>query len=163
MKKLLFLFLFAIAINFASAQDAKPTKEETQKFITNMISQVIGSPQKAGKSILIKSQSFNEKFTEFTIKKGIGDDNNYIYEYNNISWGQLTDFQIQEEGFVSILVLLFKSNLQQKIKESDGKVQTSFTISLLLYVPTEKLESCKKAFLRLKGIAEEENKDPFQK
>ncbi len=65
MKKIILLVLIAVAFNIANAQDAKPTKEETQKFITNMISQVIGAEPTEYTRVQINDQLFSDGFTAF--------------------------------------------------------------------------------------------------
>lgn len=46
-------------------------------------------------------------------------------------------------------------------KEKSVPMNTRYTDQFFIYVPTDKVESCKKALLRLSEIAKEENKDPF--
>ena len=84
MKKILFLFLFATALNSATAQDAKPTKEETQKFINNVFSQVIGKPMYGQGPNLLGLQTFSENFKTFKITENAGGVAFFLEKYSDI-------------------------------------------------------------------------------
>ena len=171
MKRLLISFLFIAGALSAQAQDSKPSKEATQKFLNNILSQVVGNPQDAlqPKIRLIQKQSFENDFTKYILING---SDNYFRErseYINVPWQDFTDFIVEINGGIQSYVrIIFKSNMEYEsfccfVDEDKGDPSFSiYTNQFLIYIPTDKLESCKKAFLRLSELAKEENKDPFK-
>ena len=77
MKKILLSFLLLSLVFIAQAQDAKPTKEATQKFLNTMLSQVVGNPQDASEPTirLIQKQSSDDGFSKYLRQNGSGDVN----------------------------------------------------------------------------------------
>ena len=171
MKKLLLLFLFITITSFANAQDAKPSKEETQKFLNNMLSSVIGNPQDSDQPTIrkIQKQSFTNDFSDYLRQNG---DNEFRErdEYIRIPWQDFTDFIVitQKNDIQTIVRLIFKTKMEEKyfccyVDEDNGIPALTFTTDqFLIFLPNDKVESCKKAILRLAEIAKEENKDPFK-
>ncbi len=172
MKKILLPFLLFAIVFTAQAQDAKPTKEATQKFLNTMLSQVVGNVEDVAQPTirLIQKQYFDNDFTKYLRENRTGDDMFEREEYLKLGWQDLTDIKvIRTDKIQSMIRLKFNSKMENKHfccfldEEKDKTVPISFnyTDQFFIYVPTDKVESCKKAFLRLVEIAKEENKDPF--
>lgn len=154
MKKLLSTCLL-IAMAFTShAQDGKPTKEETVKFINNALKLRIGTNYNSKQIITNYVFTLESVYFEKTNDLGTIMDNTF----SNLAWETLTNIkEIPDDSF--IFILTFDTPFKNTSKHT-GHVD--YYKDLYFHVPENKKDSLKKAFLRLSEIAKEENKDPFQ-
>jgi hypothetical protein len=172
MKKLLTI-CFLITIAFTSqAQEGKPTKEETIAFINRTINECKGFklPYYMGK---LESASFTEnKLTYKTTTSLTSGKKNCDREeiYEDIFWDKLKveniKFENNEDG-----ASYYEINFSQNMSHSDitencvfieNHSKTNILSNMYVFIPVQKKESIKKAFLRLSEIGKEENKDPFE-
>lgn len=81
-------------------------------------------------------------------------------KYNGFLWEYLDhdNFSIQSE---TTLYIRFRKQFHE-ISEIGSTPKDQLTNQLVVFIPAEKIESFKKACIRLSEIAKEENKDPFQ-
>lgn len=156
----IFLFtIFSFLVFGIQAQDKKPTKEATIKFMATVLKSI------EGKKYL--SSGMYHEIIEVNF-----DGNTYssLSSWNNgpaeketstnIKWESYDEKNSDDEKEADNLVK-FLPWFSLKIKcEFDRKI--SFRNNLILSIPKEKLSSFKKACLRLAEIAKEENKDPFE-
>lgn len=117
MKKILLSLLFFAAAFTMQAQDKKPTKEETQRFLNSMLQNVIGSEHAMAK---INIQSFNNGFDEYVFSEILEGNNKYYdkTEMSLIRWENLLarmdcdSTSIQSRVFVR---LFFSSQLKKSV------------------------------------------------
>ncbi|MEI9955276.1 MAG: hypothetical protein WDM90_02985 [Ferruginibacter sp.] len=163
MKKILLFSLCSILALIANAQNAKPSKEETQKFLVSMLKGALGKDVNDGIYTLTK-QSFSNDFDSYSsltvTDRGTTDGD----EVSLIDWAKL-DMKYLVNQFGSKDVIQFSCYFKNKIKVVNtdifGNVKTKMKDSFDFYVPTEKEESVWKACVRLRDLAKEETKDPF--
>lgn len=159
-----FLFLFFLASLFmVQAQDAKPSKEATQNFLLSMMKSVLGKDVNGGNYTLTK-QSFSNDFDSYTCTK-VTEFGNAVTEVSLIDWAKMDNgFQFFSYGSpdVSKFICFFTNKVQIVHTNIQGRIETKMIDSFGFFVPTEKKESVWKACLRLRELAKQENKDPFQ-
>lgn len=153
MKKLL-IICFLLATAFTSqAQDKKPIKEETVKFIDQALKLRIGTASFKRYTI----QEINFKPELITLVDLLDDKTRRRFnEYSNIKWETLINISIDLTEYTK-MTLKFEANYKFKYED-----YIDYSKILTLPIPENKIESLKKAFLRLSEIAKEENKDPFE-
>lgn len=164
MKKIILPLIFIGAAFVLQAQDTKPTKEATRKFINSMLAQVVG--EKCTGSYLIKKQSFISDFGSYEFTEGDGSG----WMSSNITlikWQELNEFEEYAEPKnvnLRFIRLSFNTKIKNVTDYNCCIVQGSsdFTNDFSFYVSADKYESVKKACYRLSEIAKEENKDPFK-
>jgi hypothetical protein len=177
MKKLLTICLIMATVFTANAQNGKPTNEETVIFIKRQLELRIGTKVQETESFIfrINKNDFNhsslnneKQYIDPSVNKG----NIQIKNISQIKWESLDLIKMGENYHNDGLIIVeFKSPYSYywksyKIRD-DGKEYMytegeSFSSTLEIFIPIEKYESIKKAFLRLSEIAKEENKDPFK-
>jgi len=175
MKKLFLSFLFLAFVFMVQAQDAKPTKEETVKFLNSICQKMIGR-ENAEYSEYSKFQICEFTNTSYIVKWKTNEPNHaehlHTFFWENISWEDNTKITI-DQTFGEIIKVLVEFKLGIPFKETfttynnDGSIRESKVTEgrgpfFRAYIPEEKFESFKKAILRLSEIAKEENKDPFK-
>lgn len=154
MKKLITIGLL-IATSFTVNAQEKPSREQTIKFIDTTLKKFVGNNDAAE---VLKNISFDG--VEL-IKTSTMYNEPSIDKYSNLHWEELS-FAIREDSKVSgftKIQLSFETNFKQYMSLLNKE---RFFDWFTLYVPTDKIQSIEKAFLRLKEIAKEENKDPFE-
>ncbi len=164
MKKLLLSIFFIAAASLTQAQDIKPTKEVTQRFINLILGKAVGEFYIEGTPI--KIQSFSEAFTSF--KFSIEDkEAGYLSvdEYSEIKWDELNscvDFGGNKENKnLERVLLVFDSKVLYINKDEGMNARTKYVNQFTIEIPVDRTTSLIKAFERLSEIAKEENKDPF--
>ena len=140
----------------AIAQDKKPTKEETIAFMNSTLNKTIGFDGKDGiiNEVIFTGNSYFLKGYEELI------DGIFTKKYTQINW------ELDPDGFTindNCLRVKFTSNFSLKQKVKDQPEEEFFFADIDFLLPIEKIESFKKACLRLSELAKEENKDPFEK
>jgi hypothetical protein len=156
MKKLLILCLL-LAATFSTKAQEKVSMEVTAKFIETNLKKFIGNKADGW---LVTNVSFNGKEL-VVITSYLGTTN--IDTYSNFDWEDV-NFSVRDDSEKSIVpgfenvTLSFKTSYKQYI--SSLKKERLFDW-FDIHMPSDKIESLKKAFLRLQEIANEENKDPF--
>lgn len=172
MKKLITICFIMAIVFTVNAQDGKPTKEETVAFINRTLNECKGFklPFQMG---TIQNVDFSENkliyTTILTLSSGKKDcDHTEIYE--NINWDKLKidemEFNVSTD-YSSNYHIKFATNINKIIVDEncnyrDNSNKTNIQSNMYVFIPTNKKESIRKAFLRLSEIAKEENKDPFQ-
>ena len=163
MKKLL-PFVVLLSVTFAvQAQNAKPSKEETIRFMNAVLKSVEGSVVEVKSSIgehTIEQQTFDGTSYALHGYYPITKDKHLPTEvFSEIKWQSMDTESIIghkiSDDFTQVVVY-FSSKCKH-----DGIEGIQYRDSMYMYVPTSKLPSFKKALLRLAEIAKEENKDPF--
>ena len=176
MKKMLINCFFIMLCISVQAQ----TKEETEKFISKCMNEAIGLKAygvlKDGKVIeerLYEENTFQAKsITTFLANKDYeeGTYKNRTY-YTKLNWENVLSVEISQEYFhkndegVHLLVK-FSTNIKFENSCVSGSqnrscTQTFYGTSFWIFIPKNRAEACKKAFLHLVKIYKEENKDPF--
>lgn len=171
MKKLLTICLLMATVFTINAQDAKPTKEETIAFINRTINECKGFklPNYMGE---LENAFFtgNKLIYKSTTSLTSGKKNCAREEiYEDIAWDKLKIEDIKfesSESVASYYLISFKQNINhiyitENCVFSENSSRTNIQSNMYFFIPLEKKESIKKAFLRLSEIAKEENKDPF--
>ena len=167
MKQVLLSFLFSAFLFFVQAQETKPSKEVTQKFLSKILSQVVGNLPWEGAPQPIQKQVLNMDFTNYTMQTQ-SDETYKRTEFINIPWEDITTLDVTTNRIVSWININFKSKMEYRhhccfVDEDKGvPLTTNYEDQMRIYVLTDNVESCKKALLRLSEIAKEENKDPFK-
>ena len=157
MKKLLTI-CFLIAISFTVNAQQKPTKEETIAFMNRTLKSTISYMGDDGK---ILETEFNENQYYLKTYLDLGGTGYYSkYTNSQFPWDALEADQFKVNG--NELRISFSRNYRSKYKISDQPEKEQFISSLDITLPSDKIESFKKACIRLSEIAKEENKDPFQ-
>jgi hypothetical protein len=165
MKKLLSILFIAIA-TMAQAQDTKPTKEETQRFLNSMLSKTIGEIRYEIQPI--KTQIFSENFSKYEITYSLEDDNSYFNTdvITLIKWDNFLVFntyseEVYDNQNLAQIMVVFSTNIKNVNTCEICKEKTTYSKQFGFLVLKDKIESAKKAIIRLAEIAKEENKDPF--
>lgn len=166
MKKLLTICLIVAATCTVNAQE-KPSKDVTVKFIEASLKKSIGT---VSYGHLLTDVSFDgNELILTTTRKDL--DVRSTVTYSNFDWEGLSRFLVRNDsekstipGFEVVNISFETSYKQKTITEQYGKARKSELLStwFLIHMPTEKIVSLEKAFLRLSEIAKEENKDPFR-
>jgi hypothetical protein len=173
MKKLLTICLIMATAFTVNAQGGKPTKEETVAFINRTLNECKGFklPYYMG---TMQNVDFSENKLIYTTILTVGVDGKKDCDhkeiYENINWSKLKMDQMefnQETDYFSYYHIRFSTNLNKTTNNEncsfrENSKKTNIQSNMYVFIPTEKKESIKKAFLRLSEIAKEENKDPFQ-
>lgn len=167
MKKTIVLVTLAfLSISFVQAQDKKPTKEETIAFIKRTTEATVG--KEIGWGAILEESSFS--VDGYTTKQTISGTHGFTVEtYRLLKWETMDSNRWSEtapqEGIEVIEIGVYFSSKVKHVRDfnlSDNNDKDEYTNELMVYIPKDKLESMKKAFLRLSEIAKEENKDPFE-
>lgn len=155
--KNIFIALAIMAMPFFVKAQGKPSREATVKFIENNLKKFIGNNED-GDVFSITDVSFDG---ETLVKKSVSSGEVSIDTYTGLHWDGLSIGKSEEPeiGSFGIITLHFDAPFTQHMSYLN-KTRTFSWVNL--YVPFDKLESIEKAFLRLKEIYEEENKDPFE-
>jgi hypothetical protein len=165
MKKLLTICLLLAATLTVNAQE-KPSKEVTVKFIEANLKKSIGTKDRY--SHLLTNVSFDGNVLILTTTR-LELEVTYTETYSDFDWEGVR-FSVRNDsekstipGFEVVQISFETSYKQKTITEQFGKVSKSERLFtwLIIHMPSDKIESLKKAFLRLQEIANEENKDPF--
>jgi hypothetical protein len=147
-----------IAVSFAAKAQQKPTKEETISFMNRTLKSTISYKSYVGKILEIE---FNQNQYYLKTYFAVGGGGFYSeYTRSQFPWDALEADQFKVNG--NELRIIFSRNYRSKSKISDGAEKEQFYSSINILLPSDKIESFKKACIRLSEIAKEENKDPFQ-
>ena len=156
MKKILTICLL-VAITCAVNAQQKPTKEETIAFMNRTLKSTIGFEGMGGKVIEIDfNQNTYTKKTYYDLAGGFY--SNYII--SGIPWDKLEANKFEVRGLN--LRIFFSQGYRHQYKVDDRPEKIEFISSLDITLPSDKIESFKKACIRLCEIYKEENKDPFK-
>ena len=164
MKKTLLSFLFLASLVVSQAQDAKPSKDETQRFLNSMLKDVLGKDVLRGRYTVTK-QSFKNDFNSYTSTNTTARGTTDVNEVSPIDWAKFegcTEVAIAGSDDVIALSLNFSNKVEIIHTDIFGKLDTQLTNSFQIFVPRNKKESVLKASWRLSKITKEENKDPFE-
>jgi hypothetical protein len=148
-----------------------PTKEETIAFIQNTIEKGIGADVRGELQDVISKVKFEGNklvyYTESLINGKLALE--FIYESTSIRWDRYDSLSIKEATKDLIFITaFFNSNFKHILttkthyKIADDKKREIIKSNLVFCVPINKVESMKKAFIRLKEISLAEQKDPFE-
>ena len=157
MKKLLLAIGLLVCLESLKAQTKKPTKDETVQYLNKLCQAGLGISK--GKEFIINSVDFTYNSLEVKTTPNIS-----ISKWSNIPWEELESMEILSSSiwFVKFKTLMPFNSSQpesgQSLAYSSSQPENSFHI----YAPADKMESAKKAVMRLVEIAKEENKDPFK-
>jgi hypothetical protein len=173
MKKLLTICFIMATVFTVNAQDKKPTKEETVAFINRTLNEIKGIKLPFASGVLQNASfSLNTLTYSTSLELNPGEkfcDHKEIYE--DISWDKLIVNEIEftdKANFASFYFITLDSNISLTLVNENcnnprqNSQKRSYQSSVQIFIPIEKKESIKKAFLRLSEIAKEENKDPFK-
>lgn len=165
MKKLLTICLLMAMVFTSQAQKGKPSKEETVKFIDQTLKKFIEqSTYFIGHETKMFCRDISFKENELIMKWTFDySDDSLLETISILSWEKISMdyFDNKKEGFTSFNVYL-SSVIKKQYFSADNGSLVDYKPFFCLYVPTDKVESIKKALFRLSEIAKEENKDPFQ-
>jgi len=166
MKKIITICLLLAATLTVNAQE-KPSKDVTAKFIEANLKKTIGTKDKY--SNLLTNVSFDGNVLILTTTdKSLGVTTTETY--SDFDWEGVR-FSVRDDsekstipGFEVVQISFETSYKQKTITEQYGEVRKSERLFdwFIIHMPSDKIESLQKAFLRLQEIAKEENKDPFK-
>jgi hypothetical protein len=153
MKKLLTIYLLIATICTVNAQ-TKPTKEETIAFMNRTLKSTIGFNG-------IVEIDFNQNTYTLKDYTSVGAKGFYSsHTSSGIPWETLQADSFHIHG--NRLRIIFSRNYRHKYQVHNSPEIEEFISSLDIKLPFDKVESFKKACIRLSEIAKEENKDPFK-
>ncbi|AZI55569.1 hypothetical protein EIB75_10050 [Epilithonimonas vandammei] len=169
MKNLLTLLALFFGLGLGSAQDKKPTLDETVKYINDILTVSNGvfgrSNDKTGYAIITEQKFLLQ---DYYSSEDMFVDSKRIFQRttqrSNIDWSSLVSIVIDDKEDLKELTLRFNTpfNITYTSETGDntmgGNKQTGKII--LIYVIPEKVENVKKALLRLKELTYK--KDPFE-
>lgn len=171
MKRLLTIVAFCITnAVILQAQDNKPTKEQTVAFLDRTLKETKGWDLPWGWGV-VDNTSFKDNSVEYHTNFSMDGETFYesTFTFEDIRWDRFEDMTYNQEG--AYYEVMFSVNntyknqtiyVHEKLKQTmEDKIETNVQSNLYLFVPEGKVESVKKAILRLVEIAKEENKDPF--
>jgi hypothetical protein len=168
MKKLLTICLIMATMFTVNAQE-KPSREVTAKFIDATLKKTIGTEDLPGGNLLTNVSFDGNQLILTTTRKNL--ELRSTTTYSNFDWEGLSIFLVRNDqekskitGF-EVVQISFETNFKEVyIAEQFGKVRNTERLKswILIHMPSDKIASLEKAFLRLSEIAKEENKDPFQ-
>lgn len=168
MKRVLTLFLATMcsaSFLVCYAQSTAPNKEETMKFLSNTTQLAVGTPLDDGYYV-VYTRFDNDSYT-WQMAKTTDSRPPWVYfSANKIPWQEFESFlpNHKVDDQVTSIKLKFKTRVEHSIQMHTGQAQNrrdSFNNEVTIMVPTEKVESMKKAILRLVEIYKDENKSPF--
>lgn len=160
MKKLLLFLLFTATILVSQAQNKKPTKEETIKYLNTLAQGSLGKSWSAGEGAINFVQITDKSVTMQTVK-------GCVRTWNNIPWHEYDSSHMYQNK----MIVSFKQSMLTKYAcpdvEANNSKQLAFEFndpedSFYIFLASDKMENFKKAIHRLSEIAKEENKDPFK-
>jgi hypothetical protein len=166
MKKLITICLL-IATSFTVNAQEKPSREQTIKFIESSLKKTIGTKDSYNNLLTNVSFNGNELILTTTVASL---DELTTRTYSNFNW-EGVDFIVRDDsekstisGFEVVQLSFVTSYKQVTItKQYDEVRKNERTFNwFIIHMPSDKIESLRKAFLRLSEISKEENKDPFQ-
>lgn len=160
MKKSLIIIAACLLGILANAQDNKPTKEETVKFIDRTLKKAIGEKAHIFLDLTITDYQFNLDKITIVTKQGTHRPESEIYE--NMDWAGFDEFYepaASDNQNIEDVGLVFKSKVKTTF-QGESKYNSN---SVILSVRKENVESVKKAILHLVKLAkEEEGSNPFK-
>ena len=166
MKKKIAICLLLAATLTVNAQE-KPSKDVTVKFIEANLKKSIGTEDKY--SNLLTNVSFDGNVLILTTTVASLEVRT-TEKYSNFDWEGVS-FSVRDDsekskipGFEVVAISFETSYKQETITEQYEEVRESERLFnwFQIHMPSDKIESLEKAFLRLQEIAKEENKDPFK-
>ena len=159
MKKLITICLLLITSITINAQDKKSTKEETIAFMNRTLKSTIGFEGLDGKIVEIDFNLNKYLLKTYFDIAGSGFYTSFIK--SEFPWESLliNQFQVNENN----LKIRFSRNYRFKYKIDNDTEKERLISSLDITLPLDKIESFKKACIRLSEIAKEEYIDPFEK
>lgn len=157
MKKL-FLYISLLTCVIGFAQDSKPTKEETITFMSKTLKAGIGMGFEWDSTIQDVSFHGDKLVIEAT------ETNRNLIRYNisDLPWEYLDKSNFESANMKCNFTIRFTKSYKNIIT-TGGEIVTEFPKKMNISIPEDKIESFKKACIRLCEIAKEENKDPFEK
>jgi lysophospholipid acyltransferase (LPLAT)-like uncharacterized protein len=160
MKNFLFCFLLITVNLITHAQNAKPSKEEIVKFLNNEMQIGLGPD---GPSVTTTFIEF--KYDKYVIKFNQREGSKFMtLSYSNIPWDKIKSIASEINTARTACVTLyihFERSVTKTVEGEKLEQKIEADTSIFFDIPKDKIESCKKAILRLAEIAKEENKDPF--
>ncbi len=162
MRKIIYTILPILLLSF-TIHAQRPSKEETQKFISYNLNQVVG--QKIGEGETCLENYFSDDFRTQYLKKQVRTSGWLLQTLELIAWENLIKIEVLENDFCGSLLIFFKTKVKGSFDAADPAIakilKPDYYDRIFVVFPAEKMESMKKAFLTLSEIAKEENKDPF--
>lgn len=170
MKKGILVVVFMCIVGVLNAQEKKPTKEETIAFINRTLNEFKGYELPWSEGIL---ESVKFTGSMYVLKTYHEDEGKRTQQYTttceDLPWDKLNIEKTEwhpDKNVPYYYVIFNQSYKSTEVYDAlfdrrYDKTTTQMLLSLILFVPANKAESIKKAFLRLAEIAKEENKDPF--
>lgn len=167
MKNLITICLLLAATFSVNAQE-KPSKEVTIKFIEASLRKSIGTVDRWDN--LLTNVTFDGNvliLTTTCADLGVTE----TLKYSDFDWEGDIYFTVIDDsqkstipGFEVVSVQFETPFKEESIIKQHGKIRESERLDrwLRMHMSSDKIESLKKAFLRLHEIAQEENKDPFK-
>ena len=155
MKKLLCFCFILTAVVDMHGQKAQPTKEETITFMEKVLKGGVGMSFEW--ETIIQDVTFEgDNMVIFS-----SSDENRTYYISNLPWEYLDKSNFKSGNSYCNFGIYFTKNYKRRDKYADYPEATEFLNELNLSIPHDKIESFKKACIRLSEIYAEENKDPF--
>lgn len=165
----LVLLLSFIPLNIVNAQS--PSKQETIDFIQSTLEEGIGVRCRGQLQDDISKVTFDGNslryHTESVTNGRLGLE--FIYDSSNIRWDKYSSCEVSKlnEEFVYIQAYFdvnFKRVFTTKThyKYAEDQISQGMQSNLTFCISTDKVESVKKAFNRLKEISLSEKKNPFE-
>jgi hypothetical protein len=154
-----FISLTTLIVAFSlitNAQAKKPTKEETVKYLNTLCQAGLGMAK--GKDFIINSVVLTYTSLEVKTTPNIS-----VSTWSNIPWQEFISIEVLSPGK---LLVIFKTAMPFQMHQPATGTSQAYSNdepekSIHLYAPVDKIESAKKAVMRLVEIAKDENKDPF--
>jgi hypothetical protein len=169
--KTFFLALLLLNAFYTTAYSQSPTKEETIAFIQNTIEKGIGADVRGELHKVISKVKFEGNKLVYQTES-LYDGKltlEFIYESSTIRWDKYNSFEVKEATKDLVYITAyFTSNFKHTVTTkfhyeiADDKKREIMKSNLVFCVPSNKVESMKKAFVRLNEIALAEQKDPFE-
>lgn len=165
------LLLSFIPLNIVNAQ--APSKQETIDFIQSTIEEGIGADVRGQLQDVISKVTFDGNSLRYHTESISNSSGKllleFIYYSTSIRWDKYSSCEVSEaaEGFVYIQAYFdvnFKHVFTTKThyKYAEDQIRQGMQSNLTFCIPTDKVESIKKAFNRLKEISLSEKKNPFE-
>ena len=161
--KRIFCTILPILLLAIAVQGQNPSKEETQKFISYNLKQVVG--QKIGDGETCLENYFSDDFHTLYLKKQVRTSGWLLQTLELISWENLEKIEVSKNDFCGELLIFFKTKVKGSFNALDPNIakilKPDYYDRIFVVFPADKVESMKRAFLNLSEIAKKENEDPF--
>lgn len=160
MKKILISVLFILATALIHAQEKKPNKDATIKYLNNIVQASLGKEWLKSEGKVNVVQITANTVSMQTVK-------GCVRSWANIPWHEFSKIDVYDSKIIVRFKVAFSSKYSCPRIEGEEIIHGAFEFNepesdFFIFISEDRIEGFKKGCLRLAEIAKEENIDPFK-